>query len=86
MSPFLPAAGFINQAVLNIFGFTNVGVHAGSWAALVQSWIGNVSAGRIFAFFQSAAMGGYATAVMNKIVALGYASLAGLTMVRRYFT
>ncbi|RMJ09673.1 hypothetical protein CDV36_010717 [Fusarium kuroshium] len=76
MSPLLSAAGLINQAILNIFGFTNVGVHAGSWAALFQSWIGNVSAGSFFAFFQSAAMGGYATAIMDEIVALGYASVA----------
>lgn len=28
-SPFLSAAGLFNQAVLNIFGFTSAGVHAG---------------------------------------------------------
>ncbi|KAF2654039.1 hypothetical protein K491DRAFT_694121 [Lophiostoma macrostomum CBS 122681] len=41
---------------------------SGSAAATAQAGIGNVAAGSVFAFFQSAAAGGAATAVVNGLV------------------
>jgi hypothetical protein len=38
---------------INLFGFTAVGIAAGSKAAAIHSSIGVVSKGSIFAFFQS---------------------------------
>ncbi len=42
----------------NILGFGTVGIAAGSAAAGIQSWIGAVSSGSLFAIVQSLAMKG----------------------------
>lgn len=43
----------------------------GSVAAIVQSVIGNVHAGSIFAYLQSAGMGGYGAIVIRSAIRLG---------------
>ncbi|TFK66068.1 hypothetical protein BDN72DRAFT_962022 [Pluteus cervinus] len=47
---------------LNVIGFSAAGPVAGSIAAGIQSSIGVIEAGSLFAWCQSAAMGGYAAA------------------------
>ena len=54
--------------ILNLLGFSIIGPLAGSLAAFVQSLIGNVVAGSLFALLQSVAMGG--------LLKLGIAGLA----------
>ncbi|KAF7869693.1 hypothetical protein EAF04_004477 [Stromatinia cepivora] len=56
-------------------GFMVLGPAAGSLAAITQSIIGNVSAGSIFAIFQSAGMAGSGLMALNGIV-VGIAALA----------
>ena len=52
----------------------------GSVAAWLQSILGNVGARSVFAYLQSAAMGGYGVATVNGIVqALGMISGAAVT-------
>lgn len=55
-------------AVLGVIGFGALGPVVGSMAAAWQATIGNVVAGSLFAFLQSAAMGG---AAMGFFVGLG---------------
>ncbi|KAI9901104.1 hypothetical protein N3K66_002921 [Trichothecium roseum] len=66
--------------ILGLVGFTGQGVLAGSTAAAIQSGIGNVVAGSVFAFGQSFAAGGQALAALNGIVQVGGAatSIAGM--------
>ncbi|KAF2465909.1 uncharacterized protein BDR25DRAFT_80967 [Lindgomyces ingoldianus] len=54
--------------VLSILGFTSVGVATGTIAAGVQSIIGPVMAGGMFATLTSAAMGGYGAATVAGVV------------------
>jgi hypothetical protein len=60
--------------VLGVVGFGAAGPIAGSTAAAWQSGIGLVKAGSIYAWCQSAAMGG---AAMGHIVATGVAGVSG---------
>ena len=48
----------ISPCILYIAGFSAGGVLAGSFAAWIQSMIGNVAAGSIFAFLQGAGAAG----------------------------
>jgi hypothetical protein len=64
--------------VLGWAGFTAAGPAAGSAAAAWQASIGSVQAGSLFAWCQSAAMGG---AALNGVQAAGYAG-AVLTRVQ----
>ncbi|KAH7116876.1 hypothetical protein B0J11DRAFT_583583 [Dendryphion nanum] len=64
-----PAAIF--SPVLGLVGFTGVGIAGGSIAAGVQSAMGTVGAGSVFATLQSAAMGGYGTTVVANGVRAG---------------
>lgn len=64
--------------VLGWAGFTAAGPAAGSAAAAWQASIGSVQAGSLFAWCQSAAMGG---AALNGVQAAGYAG-AALTRVQ----
>ena len=69
-------------AILAAAGFSAIGPVAGSAAAAWQASIGSVAAGSLFAFLQSAAMGGAALGVITGVgvvggglaVALGVAS------------
>lgn len=61
-------------AALGWVGFTSVGPAAASYASAWQASIGAVKAGSVFAWFQSAAMGGTAA---TQIAAVGAAG-AGL--------
>lgn len=56
----LSAISFLTIPVLGAIGFTVAGPAAGSAAAAWQAWIGAVQAGSLFAWCQSAAMGGAA--------------------------
>ena len=58
-------------ALLGAIGFGSVGPVAGSIAAGWQASIGSVTAGSLFAFLQSAAMGGPAMGVVAGIGGLG---------------
>ena len=73
----------LSACILPILGFSAVGPVAGSIAAGWQSSIGLVSVGSLFAFLQSAAMGGAAMAGIVGLVAGGLtiAGLAALTAV-----
>lgn len=51
-------APVVAPAALGVIGFGAAGPVAGSIAALIQSSIGNVAAGSLFAMAQSVAMGG----------------------------
>ena len=52
----------------------------GSFAAWLQSILGNVSSHGVFAFLQSAAMRGYGFAIVNRIIrALGVIWAAAVT-------
>ncbi|KAF1996227.1 hypothetical protein P154DRAFT_580154 [Amniculicola lignicola CBS 123094] len=62
-------APVITAPLLGLVGFTGVGVAAGSLAAGIQSGLGNVVAGGVFATLQSAAMGGYGAATVAGAVA-----------------
>ena len=63
----------ISATILPMLGFSAAGPVAGSIAAGWQSSIGIVSAGSLFAFLQSAAMGG---AAMTGFVGFGVGGLA----------
>ncbi|KAF5003345.1 hypothetical protein FDECE_10093, partial [Fusarium decemcellulare] len=82
MGFFLPFAAFFAsvlapvQTILGFFGFTTAGIQAGSMAALIHSWIGNVGAGSLFATLQSAGMGGYGLAAMTCLCGYVGAALA----------
>ncbi|RDW70986.1 hypothetical protein BP6252_07549 [Coleophoma cylindrospora] len=63
---FTPAA--LTGPLLATMGFGASGPLAGSVAASLQSMLGNVGAHSVFAYLQSAAMGGYGVASVNGIV------------------
>ncbi|KAI6710612.1 hypothetical protein JHW43_006835 [Diplocarpon mali] len=70
------APGIVSVPMLWAFGFAGTGITAGSAAAAFQSISGGIAAKSVFAFLQSAAMGGYGTFVVNGVVsALSAASL-----------
>lgn len=60
-----------SPAILAAMGFSAVGPVAGSFAAGWQAGIGSVAAGSLFAFLQSAAMGGAAIGLFTGIGAVG---------------
>lgn len=62
------APGLVTVPLLGAAGFGQGGVIAGSIAAGIQSGIGNVAAGSVFAFFQGAGAGGAALAAVNGVV------------------
>jgi hypothetical protein len=70
-------ASIIALPILGAVGFTAAGPAAGSAAAAWQASIGLVEAGSVFAWCQSAAMGG---AAINGIVAAGAAGAGVATM------
>ncbi|OTA91794.1 hypothetical protein M434DRAFT_32437 [Hypoxylon sp. CO27-5] len=57
------------KPILAAAGFGPGGIVIGSLAALIQSFIGDVSAGSLFAFLQSTSMGGGAAGVLEAIAA-----------------
>ncbi|KAF5601216.1 hypothetical protein FPANT_1823 [Fusarium pseudoanthophilum] len=59
--------------ILQAFGFTPSGPLLGSFAAWIQSLIGNVVAGSLFATLQSAAMGGYGVGILAKAISMLFA-------------
>ncbi|KFY32997.1 hypothetical protein V495_08530 [Pseudogymnoascus sp. VKM F-4514 (FW-929)] len=62
---FTPAA--VTGPLLSQMGFGAAGPVGGSVAAWLQSMLGNVGAPSIFAYLQSAAMGGYGVAAVNGV-------------------
>ena len=64
------ALSFLAVPVLEAVGFTAAGPAAGSAAAAWQASIGAVEAGSLFAWCQSAAMGGAAVSVFKLLVLL----------------
>ncbi|ESZ90823.1 hypothetical protein SBOR_8799 [Sclerotinia borealis F-4128] len=59
--------GVIITLLLFILGFGVLGPAAGSIAALIQALIGNVSAGSLFAMFQSAGMAGFGLMTLHGV-------------------
>ncbi|KAK7059895.1 hypothetical protein R3P38DRAFT_3168352 [Favolaschia claudopus] len=72
-------AALIGPAVLvgllNVIGFGAAGVGAGSLAALIQSTIGNVAAGSVFAWAQGAAAGGIIVVPVTTLLGSGLLGL-----------
>ncbi|KAH7188526.1 uncharacterized protein B0J16DRAFT_382405 [Fusarium flagelliforme] len=58
----------VASPVLGILGLGGAGVAAGSAAAGIQSGIGSVAAGSLFATLQSAGAGGYGVAAVHGVV------------------
>ncbi|EFR05206.1 hypothetical protein MGYG_08220 [Nannizzia gypsea CBS 118893] len=77
----LALAPVLGPTILGAFGFTAIGPAAGSLAALWHASIGNVAAGSVFAWCQSAAMGGGAAGVFNVAGGVG-AGLLGSAAVQ----
>ncbi|KAH8801371.1 hypothetical protein F5884DRAFT_862071 [Xylogone sp. PMI_703] len=65
------APGILWVPALGVVGFGPGGIGAGTWAAGIQSGIGNVAAGSVFATMQSAGAGGAGAAVLNTAVQAG---------------
>ncbi|KAH9036232.1 hypothetical protein EDB85DRAFT_2143361 [Lactarius pseudohatsudake] len=61
---------------LGFFGFSAIGIGAGTAAAAIQATIGNVAAGSLFATAQSIAMGGAIPTVVTAIGA-GMGAMGG---------
>lgn len=68
----------LGPTMLGAFGFTAIGPAAGSLAASWHGSIGNAAAGSVFAWCQSAAMGGGAASLFNAAGAVG-AGILGST-------
>ncbi|KAM5436560.1 hypothetical protein MferCBS31731_005838 [Microsporum ferrugineum] len=68
----------LGPMTLGAFGFTAIGPAAGSLAAMWHASIGNAAAGSVFAWCQSAAMGGGAASLFNAAGAVG-AGILGST-------
>lgn len=61
---------------MSLFGFTSSGIAAGSMAAAVQSTIGDVASGSLFAGFQSfGAIGGYQVLLLGGTIGAVVGSL-----------
>ncbi|KAF2810021.1 uncharacterized protein BDZ99DRAFT_365609, partial [Mytilinidion resinicola] len=56
--------GSVAAPVLGMLGWTAGGIRAASFASALQSGMGAVQAGGVFATLQSAAMGGYGAAAV----------------------
>lgn len=76
----LSVASLLAVPVLGVVGFASAGPVAGSVAAAWQSSIGVVQAGSLFAWCQSAAMGGAALGVIEMAGVAGFAGAAGATL------
>ncbi|KAI0338974.1 hypothetical protein BDW22DRAFT_1348114 [Trametopsis cervina] len=61
--------------LLGMVGFGASGPIAGTLAAFIQSCIGNVAAGSLFAILQSAAMGGAGTVLVGALVQMGVVTI-----------
>ncbi|KAH9067530.1 hypothetical protein EDB87DRAFT_1573151 [Lactarius vividus] len=74
-------APVLAPAFLGLFGFSAIGVGAGTAAAAIQATIGNVAAGSLFATAQSVAAGGaiptVVTAIGAGMGAMGGAAIGG---------
>ena len=64
--------------LLPALGFGTLGPVAGSVAAAWQTFLGNIAAGSLFAFLQSAGMGGAAASVFAGIGIAGAGALVGI--------
>ncbi|KAK7428483.1 hypothetical protein QQZ08_004921 [Neonectria magnoliae] len=74
----IAAPALIASPALAVAGFGANGVAGGSIAAGVQSGIGSVSAGGLFATLQSAGAGGYGVAAVNGAIRGGAAGMGCL--------
>ncbi|KAF7869760.1 hypothetical protein EAF04_004544 [Stromatinia cepivora] len=72
------ASAAASGPVLWLLGFTSAGPRAASFASFLQSRIGLVGVRSVFAFLQSAGMGGYGTAAVNTVTRLLAAALGSL--------
>ncbi|EED19079.1 conserved hypothetical protein [Talaromyces stipitatus ATCC 10500] len=74
----LAAPGAAAALLLNFAGFTGTGVQSGSLAAAAHSIIGNVAAGSMFSFLQSAGAGGAAAlGTINGVIQAAGAAMFG---------
>ncbi|KAG6164492.1 hypothetical protein E4U51_005002 [Claviceps purpurea] len=74
--------GLIAAPMLGLLGFGSLGPGAGTVAALIQSLIGNVAAGSLFAILQSAGMGGAGAMALGTLLSgfgIGIAGIVGIT-------
>ncbi|PVH93422.1 hypothetical protein DM02DRAFT_661993 [Periconia macrospinosa] len=72
---------YLTPVILSAMGFTNAGIAAGSLAASIQSGIGAVTAGSLFAILQSAGAGGAGIIIVNVVVATTAAVVAAVTVI-----
>ncbi|KAG6212531.1 hypothetical protein E4U35_004838 [Claviceps purpurea] len=73
--------GLIAAPMLGLLGFGSLGPGAGTVAALIQSLIGNVAAGSLFAILQSAGMGGAGALALGTLLSgfgIGIAGIVGI--------
>ncbi|KAG6191770.1 hypothetical protein E4U10_004421 [Claviceps purpurea] len=73
--------GLIAAPMLGLLGFGSLGPGAGTVAALIQSLIGNVAAGSLFAMLQSAGMGGAGALALGTLLSgfgIGIAGIVGI--------
>ncbi|OBT67307.1 hypothetical protein VE03_02749 [Pseudogymnoascus sp. 23342-1-I1] len=80
---FTPAA--LTGPLLASLGFGASGPLAGSAAASLQSMLGSVGARGVFAYLQSAAMGGYGVAAVNGVAQVFGAVSGGAVSVYSYY-
>ncbi|KAG6289763.1 hypothetical protein E4U46_002328 [Claviceps purpurea] len=73
--------GLIAAPMLGLLGFGSLGPGAGTVAALIQSLIGNITAGSLFAMLQSAGMGGAGALALGTLLSgfgIGIAGIVGI--------
>ena len=78
------AAITTSTVLLPILGFGALGPALGSFAAAWQSSIGSVATGSLFAFLQSAGMGGAAAGLFAALGIAGAVGLVGPVFVRSH--
>ncbi|KAJ5277772.1 hypothetical protein N7524_003925 [Penicillium chrysogenum] len=71
----LAAPGLATAPIISSIGFTAGGIQAGSAAATVHSWIGNIAAGSAMSVGQSAGAGGSGLVIVNGAAQLGGAAM-----------
>ncbi|KAG6020328.1 hypothetical protein E4U19_006428 [Claviceps sp. Clav32 group G5] len=73
--------GLVAAPMLGVLGFGSLGPGAGTLAALIQSLIGNITAGGLFAMLQSAGMGGAGALALGTLISgfgIGIAGILGI--------
>ncbi|WWC64104.1 uncharacterized protein I303_106711 [Kwoniella dejecticola CBS 10117] len=75
--------GLVTGPALQIIGLTSEGVRRASLASMIQSGIGNVPAGSLFAIGQSAAAGGAGVTYVNGLAQAATSLSSGSNVIKR---